>query len=217
MQAEGGAESRQDVFRRIYRKGEWGGEGTYYSGPGSDERFAARYVELVRDFIALHDEIDVVVDLGCGDFRIGREVSEACDKYVGIDIVPELIAAHTQAHGSETTEFLCADIVADELPAGELVLIRQVLQHLSNEDVARVLRRLGQFRWAIITEHNPSSREEAHANLDKPTGRLIRLNVGGGLYFDEPPFGLDDIDLIDRVPYNDLSCLETYLWTPPCG
>ena len=34
-------------------------------------------------------------------------------------------------------EFLVVDLVKDEIPTGDVLILRQVLQHLSNDDVPK--------------------------------------------------------------------------------
>jgi hypothetical protein len=67
-----------EVFSAIYQSGEWGKSAEQYdSGAGSSEdRFIAPYCTLIQDFVAGLDRDDLtIVDLGCGDFRVGRSVN----------------------------------------------------------------------------------------------------------------------------------------------
>jgi SAM-dependent methyltransferase len=123
----------------------WGGIGgnEFFSGQGSLDKFAAPYVEWLTGFIA-ECGIKTIVDLGCGDFRIGQQICSAISvKYVGVDIVLDLIAFNQSRYGNATVSFKCVDIIEDELPDGDLCLIRQVLQHLSNAQISRVLTSQG--------------------------------------------------------------------------
>jgi hypothetical protein len=72
------------------------------------------------------------------------------------------------------------------LPDGDLFLLRQVLQHLDNERIGRVLERL-LGPHVLVTEHVPS-RPGARANRDKPMGPDIRLYAGSGVFPELPPF-----------------------------
>jgi len=46
-------------------------------------------------------------------------------------LLAALLCASTQADA----QFLCLDIISDELPDGDLCLLREVLQHLSNREM----------------------------------------------------------------------------------
>ncbi len=67
--------SARDVFTRVYAEKMWGvGQDDFYSGPGSNAEAAGPYAAFVADFIGEHN-IRRVVDLGCGDFRVGRMIA----------------------------------------------------------------------------------------------------------------------------------------------
>jgi hypothetical protein len=189
--------SRTEVFSAIYAGNVWGGEpGEFYSGGGSESVLSDPYSELINDFLA-HLDLDLrsvtVVDLGCGDFRVGGRLNAPGIRYLGIDVVPELVDRNTRLFETESVGFVCLDIVEDALPAGEVCLVRQVLQHLSNSDIASVLPRLEQYDHVFVTEHLPSDERDVLPNRDKPTGHATRLNLNSGVYLDKPPFGLTDV------------------------
>ncbi|MBV8807234.1 MAG: class I SAM-dependent methyltransferase [Acidobacteriaceae bacterium] len=178
---------RRDVFSTVYEERIFGSAPgqTYYSGDGSGEQFANSYVELVADQIAQHG-ITSVVDLGCGDFRIGSRIAPLVSQYRGIDIVPKVDRIQHAHHGSEHVRFECLDIVDDPLPAADLYLIRQVFQHLNNPEILSVLNNLTVYRWSIITENIPSG-EVSCPNVDHVHGpKCLSLSP----HFHRLPYGL---------------------------
>src|SRR5262249_7408145 len=86
-------------------------------------------------------------------------------------------------------DFRVLDAVSDDLPSGDVALIRQVFQHLSNQQVSNILPKLCQYKYAVVTEHVPGS-VNFIPNLDKATGADHRVNFGSGLVLTEPPFNL---------------------------
>jgi hypothetical protein len=131
-----------------------------------------------------------VVDLGCGDFRIGQRICSAISvNYVGVDIVSELIAYNQSRFGSESVSFKCANIIDDELPNGELCLIRQVLQHLSNKQISRVLTNCTKFSYLLVTE-DVYSGQRMQPNLDIMHGPDNRLHKHSGVFLDRAPYSL---------------------------
>jgi predicted TPR repeat methyltransferase len=46
-----------------------------------------------------------VVDLGCGDFRVGRLIAASGVSYTGVDVVEPLIAEDARRDGSPTVRF----------------------------------------------------------------------------------------------------------------
>jgi hypothetical protein len=84
-----------EAFEQIYRSKAWGeadGE-AYCSGFGSASEFAAPYAEWVNRFVNERG-IRTIVDLGCGDIRVGRLIcaNSRTLQYVGLDVVPDLVA-----------------------------------------------------------------------------------------------------------------------------
>jgi hypothetical protein len=176
------------VFAEIYARNTWGGRpGEFFSGPGSDSAQVRAYVEYVRAFARDHG-IRTLVDLGCGDYRVGMQLRTPGDRYVGVDIVPDLVAHNSRTFGGPDTEFKCMDIIAEEPPAGDLCLVRQVLQHLSNQQVSRILPGLRRYRYVLVSEHHPAPARYVRPNTDKPHGDDTRVHDGSGIYLDRPPF-----------------------------
>ena len=179
-----------EVFGEIYARNMWGSEdGDSLSGSGSTPSQAAAYSDFVREFVARH-AIRTVVDLGCGDYRVGRMLRVPGVKYVGVDIVPTVIERNRARHGDDLTEFICLDFLRDPAPPGDLCLVRQVLQHLSNAEIATALKRLGGYRFALVTEHLPAPDSLTVPNLDKPHGSDTRVVDGSGVFLDRPPFSM---------------------------
>jgi hypothetical protein len=194
--------SRRAVFDRVYRSSAWAHDAAvddeFNSGTGShNDAIVGPYVSAVRQFIRTEwgDAQPVIVDLGCGDFTVGKQLVESCQRYVGVDIVPSLIERNRSRYSNLSVSFQCLDVVSDDLPAGDLCLIRQVLQHLSNDDIAHVLGKLKQYREVLITEHVPSPKMLSRPNRDKKTGPEIRLYWASGVYIDQPPFDISPAKL----------------------
>jgi SAM-dependent methyltransferase len=179
-----------DVFHQIYAQNTWGGEGDgFYSGPGSDDLPARVYAEGIRKFIA-DNGVKSVVDLGCGDFRVaGRIVGEGID-YTGVDVVEPLIEQNRSSFASSSVRFKHLDITNDPLPSGDLCLLREVLQHLSNDQIAQILPKLAQYRFAVYSDYQPSAERNCVPNRDIAHGKDTRIWLDSGVFLDQPPFNL---------------------------
>jgi hypothetical protein len=187
--------STEQIFTRIYESGAWGKSedpaSPFYSGSGSrrDGEVAA-YVQSVSNFLRSFEVKPDVVDLGCGDFTIGRQVRSFCNRYVACDIVPSLIAFNKAQFKDLDVEFKVLDLVENELPAGDIVFVRQVLQHLSNDQISRFCARVHLvYKFLIVTEHLPSHANFKH-NVDKLTGPGTRMGYESGIVLTAPPFNL---------------------------
>jgi hypothetical protein len=148
------------------------------------------YVTALTAFLGtLHKPIRLV-DLGCGDLGVGRRLMPIVDEYIGCDVVPQLIDEHRRSYSGEGVRFSCLDLTEDELPAGDVATVRQVLQHLSNDQIRSLLPKLAAYRFVIVTEHVP--RGDFLPNLDKGMGPGTRLVDGSGVVLGKAPFGLPD-------------------------
>jgi hypothetical protein len=206
-----GRMSAREVFTDIYEKNRWGGApGTYCSGSGSaTSAIVNPYVACVRrHLMQLGAHSLRAVDLGCGDFSVGRRLADDCASYIGVDIVESLIAHNEAAFGTDRITFQCLDIIADPLPAADICFLRQVLQHLSNDQIRIILPKLEQYSWVFVTEHQPSPGCLRVPNVDKTHGSDIRIRQSSGVFLEHPPFNLPPEKLrlileVGAVPSND--------------
>jgi hypothetical protein len=185
--------STEEIFTDIYAHNRWGGKpGTFSSGTGTwDHAIAGPYVAAIREWLlAARAENLTAVDLGCGDFHVGGQIAGLCGRYIGVDIVLPLVQHNARSYGSERVEFRHLNLVTDPLPDADICFLRQVLQHLSNEQILSILPKLGKYRWVVVTEHQPSPGRVRVPNLDKPHGGDIRLYDGSGVFLEHPPFSL---------------------------
>jgi hypothetical protein len=183
----------EDIFTEIYAQNKWANTGREFdSGVGSnDERITTTYIRAVQGWLESIDSTKLtIVDLGCGDFRIGQHFIAHCAHYVGADIVRPLVQYNAAHFASPKVEFIHLNIIEGPLPDGDVCFLRQVLQHLSNDQVQSVLHQLKKYRWSVITEHHPSAKYLRKPNLDKPHGADIRLFDGSGVYLNQPPFSI---------------------------
>lgn len=207
--------SRRDsaaIFSNIYRKKSWARGASksadFWSGDGSAEQYTLEYARVIGDFVNEH-KIGTIVDLGCGDFQVGQRIIEVADcRYIGVDVVPDLVERNSRLFATDQVSFVCKDIAKDELPAGDLCLIRQVLQHLDNETIQRVFKHVSKYPFCIVTESQLNHPEIA--NVDIKSGAWTRTLFGSGLYFDQPPFS-KKIKTLLNVQRNASTVIHTCL------
>jgi hypothetical protein len=191
-----GAPTR-DIFSSIYEDSMWSDPSNkekFYSGLGShDPQIVMPYIQAIRAFLERFPSKPNVVDLGCGDFNVGRQIRQYCQQYIACDIVPSLIERNKSAFAELNVKFQCLDLSEDALPDGEIVFVRQVLQHLSNAQIARFLTKTEKYRWLVVTEHLPSNRH-FKPNQDISAGPGTRMGKGifedSGVVLTAAPFNL---------------------------
>jgi SAM-dependent methyltransferase len=168
-------------FATIYRRRLWSnGKG---DTPGSGEGSRLESTATIRRHLpSLLDDLEAtdVLDVGCGDFTWMQTIALR-QRYVGVDVVPAVIAENTRRHGSSTRQFLHLDATRDPLPHADVVLCRDVLFHLSFGDIQRVLSnvRQSQAQYLIATTD-----PDIAANEDIRSGEFRLLNLSA------PPISL---------------------------
>ena len=183
--------SLADTFNQIYAEGTWGkdvtGKGT--SGSGSTLEITREYRAYVEDFLKTH-AVKSVVDAGCGDWSFSRAIDWGQASYLGVDIASDVIEAVRKKHETGRIHFQVGDITAD-LPAADLLISKDVLQHLSNELVQKFITnnlRRGKYKWVILT----NDRASRPHNLDTVPGGYRAIDLAA------PPFevkGLRDLPI----------------------
>ena len=178
------------AMEQVYELRLWGDEKTeFYSGSGSHQLDIVKpYIAAVVSFLTSFKTPISVCDLGCGDFNVGKELVVYTKKYVAIDIVAPLIVFNKEKFKESNLEFHCLDIAVADLPLGDCVIIRQVLQHLSNAEVQAIVNKLVNFKYLILTEHLP--KVDFIPNKDIISGQGIRLKKKSGINLLVPPFNL---------------------------
>jgi len=178
----------KDVMNQIYEMKLWGGEAfDFYSGTGSHgPKIINPYLNVLIAFLESFTTPLVVCDLGCGDFNIGKHLTTYSKKYMAIDIVENLINRNKNIYKEENLEFYCLDISKDELPLADCIILRQVLQHLSNTEIQKVIKKIEAYKYIILTEHIPLG--SFISNKDIISGQGTRLKQNSGVNLLKAPF-----------------------------
>lgn len=187
---KGMSSRRMFRFEKIYSDKEWGGAfavgAPVFSGEGSLPQFSLSFVDSVRKFCA-NNGVKKILDLGCGDFQVGKMIIDGMSiDYCGVDISTTVIQHNVIRYANKGVEFCCADIVVDALPEADLIVLRQVLQHLSNETIAKVLERVANYPNVIICDEIRPNVEIP--NVDIEDGGANRVNYESSLLLEHPPF-----------------------------
>ncbi|AXB43355.1 class I SAM-dependent methyltransferase [Amycolatopsis albispora] len=158
----------QERFTYIFQSNLWAAESV--SGPGSEDAQTRGLREGLPGLLARFG-VRTLLDLPCGDFGWLSGVDLGIERYLGADIVPELVERNAERYGRE---FRVLDLTADPLPAADAVLCRDCLVHLSYADIGKAienLRRSGS-RYLLTTHFGGTT-----ANTDISTGDWRPLNL----------------------------------------
>tara|TARA_B100000989_G_scaffold229469_1_gene176348 strand:+ start:504 stop:1247 length:744 start_codon:yes stop_codon:yes gene_type:complete len=210
--------NNSDIFDKIYKEGRWGKniDGDSISGSGSHEvNIIQPYISKVSNFL-LDVKPTTIVDLGCGDFNIGKNFVKFSKKYIACDVSNEILNRNKKNFFSfNNVSFNLLDLSKDFLPKGDVCFLRQVLQHLSNIDIKNFVHNLNSikpYKYLVITEHLPRN-ENFKANLDKISGSNLRLIYDSGVVLHKEPFNLNysNIKHLHEV-YEDEGRIKTIVY-----
>lgn len=146
------AQTPSDVFTQIYEVGLWGrdeqGKGT--SGGGSTFENAMEYIAFLNKFIRKNN-IKTIVDIGCGDWEVMRHVDLTGVDYLGIDVVPSVIQNNSAKYSSSNVKFALGDCIHDTLPGADLLLCKDVLNHIPNNEVFSIINQFQHYQHILVT------------------------------------------------------------------
>jgi len=188
----------KELFSSVYLNNIWNTDNqandSFYSGIGSRDKYIiSQYQNKIKDFFkSLKYELKVL-DLGCGDFYIHSNLVGLTNDYIAIDIVPELIEYNKKKYSNLKVSFLNLDITKNNLPDANIVLIREVLQHLSNKNIINVLENIkkNNYRHIILTEVLPLD-DNFIANKDFIDGPHTRMSfLESGIDITKKPFNFN--------------------------
>jgi SAM-dependent methyltransferase len=203
--------SLSETFDHVYARGLWGREpdGHIHSGTGSRGELFDRYCELVVPELTRRG-VRSLVDIGCGDFKVGAVLSRAVDDYTGVDVSELAVTANHALHASQHCRFVRADATRDPLPHADAAVLKQVLQHLGNAQIESVLGNiLSTYRVVFITEDLHAD-SESLPNRDMVHGPHTRVTHRSGVRIDLPPFNIP-VTLLGDIPYSANQFIRTWM------
>ena len=201
----------KEVFDKIYIRNFWGSAESV-SGPGSEAlntiKIRSKIISIIKKF-----RIKIIVDAPCGDFNymklINKKIKHKNIKYIGIDIVDKIIKINMKKYSDKNIKFLSLNILDDPLPTCDLLICRDFLQHLSNQNILKFKKRLMNinFKYLLITSHQSKIFIE---NQDIADGDFRHTNLlGAPLNFPKPVMRIKDYDFHNIKKINHIN---TYLF-----
>ena len=137
-----------------------------------------------------------MVDVGCGIWEFEHDEFDEV-KYIGIDCVKKVIEFNKEKY--LTTEknrlFINANILDDKnnIPTVDLCIIKDVLQHLSNENVKKMLDKVrARAKYVIVVNDR-----DQNGDSDISNGEYRRLNMNRSPLNAYEPFLLNSYSMKD--------------------
>ncbi len=153
--------SHKEIFDHIYRCNVW----AVGSGGGSTPENTGPYHAWLAGFIR-ENGIRSVVDAGCGDWQSTQFMDWSGIDYLGLD-VSSVVLENTRRFASDNFRFAEMD-VRRGLPAADLLIMKDVLQHWPNADIIAFLPNLRRYPHCLLT--NDYAVNGSPPNTDIPAG-----------------------------------------------
>ena len=148
------------------------------SGPGSS-LFQTKELREKLPIVLESLRVRSLLDAPCGDHNWMQHVRLPLERYIGVDILNEIIAVNKIQYASKQKSFMRADLTRHQLPAVDAILCRDLLPHLSFADISAVL---ASFKRSGATYLLTTTFTSLRPNLDSPTGGWRTINLTA------PPF-----------------------------
>jgi hypothetical protein len=182
-----------EAFATIYKTDAW----SHGSGPGSRSFNTIEYRAFLERFIEANG-VKTVTDLGCGDWQFSKQIDWTDIAYTGFDVVESVVIGNRARHARQNIAFKLFGGIHD-LPGGDLLLAKEVLQHLPTRTVLEYIPAIrAKYRYALLT----NSTEPADiANTDIAPGGYRPLRL------DAPPFAVPGAKIFTYFPQ-----AGSYMW-----
>ena len=166
-------------FSDIYEENLWASNESR-SGPGSEAHMTLSLRQLLPEVIAKY-QIKKMLDIPCGDYSWMKEVIDKSNvEYMGVDIVDSLINDLKHFYGRPNINFCVGDMRNMVLPQVDLVVSRDILFHLSYQDISKYLDNFlkSKSKYLLTTSYHSSFKFK---NINIVSGDFRLLNL-----FEEP-------------------------------
>ena len=129
--------SNKKKFELIYKSNFWSSKESV-SGLGSEYKntinLRNEMVKLIKNY-----KIESILDAPCGDFNWINSLINKNLKYIGGDIVWDLIDQNNKIYKNDNIIFIPLDITSDKLPNSNLMICRDCLIHLSFKNIKLIM------------------------------------------------------------------------------
>jgi hypothetical protein len=115
-----------------------------------------------------------MIDLPCGDWNWMKEIDLSNIEYYGFDIVEKLIKQNKQKYSN--INFKVKNGIKDDLPQVDLIMCRDLLQHLSIKEICNLLNNFikSNSKYLLITRFD-RCKENKDIEFDNYALRNLQL------------------------------------------
>ena len=201
-------------FTYIYNSKYWKGmnDGSL-SGAGSNENTTHRIKHELQKFFVEND-IKSVLDIPCGDWKWMSTMNFENIDYVGCDVVTEMINHNKKLYEKNNIKFVVQNLLKDDLPRADMIIVRDLLVHLDNSDIRQCLNNIkkANFKYIAITNY-PLLKSQLRDKFLGDKWRPINLNINP-FNLPKSDYNLDDTSNVqdhDKDKYLSIWLRENFI------
>lgn len=147
----------REVFNSIYLNSVWGGD----SGGGSRKENTGDYRKFLHQFIQ-EKGIKSITDLGIGDYQVYNDM-DFCNAYPNITLrgydISSVVLERIKDFATDKISFSLGD-ARKQKPTTDLVIIKDVMIHWSNQDVEEFVQDLPKSKYILVSHDIKNATEE---------------------------------------------------------
>jgi len=110
-------------------------------------------------------------------------------KYTGVDVVQSVIHKNRLAFATPSVRFIHADFLSKDLPTADLLICKDVLQHLPNDKITHFIKQFGKYKYCLIT-NGVDTQTQSSTNSDIHLGDYRPLDLT------RPPFLVTGVKIL---------------------
>lgn len=124
----------ENIFDKIHKENTWKSSESV-SGEGSELKATEKLRQDLKNLLSEYN-IKSIFDGPCGDFNWMKEVDLNEIRYIGGDIVSDIIESNNLKYEHE---FITIDVTKDNIPEVDLIINRDCLVHFSYDNIFKFI------------------------------------------------------------------------------
>ena len=195
----------EQIFTGIFENNDWNNHESI-SGQGSILKHTQIIIDKLPIFAKKHG-VKTFLDAPCGDFNWMKHVKFDAVKYIGGDIVKELVTKNNALYANEDIAFQQLNIIEDELPEVDMMMVRDCLVHFNDKSIMDFLHNLTSSKVKFLLTTNFSLTKH---NYDISMGNWRPINLQRKPY--SLPQQIDILSEESTETYGQFPDKALYLW-----
>tara|TARA_B110000014_G_scaffold240504_1_gene208640 strand:- start:177 stop:890 length:714 start_codon:yes stop_codon:yes gene_type:complete len=170
--------NEEKKFKFIYKNKYWQNiDNGSLSGAGSNLDISTEKLSKELPSFFKTYKISSILDLPCGDWKWMSKVNLNSIKYTGCDIVDEIVDINNRKYSNENIKFIKKNLINDNLPEADFILVRDLLVHLKSNDIILCLGNIKKYNYKYIAITNFPSLSENINTFYGDRWRPINLSL----------------------------------------